>query len=190
MNIAVLYGSLRQKRQGIRVAKFVKNKFQERGHRVDFIDAKEHDLPFLDKMYKEYETGEAPNNIEHLAQIINNADAYAVVTGEYNHSLPPGLKNLLDHFQKEYLFKPAGIACYSAGMFGGVRAAVHLRAVLGELGMATISTIFPSPRVAQSYDEDGNPLDEAYHERIQKFLDELEWYGNALKEARAKGTPF
>lgn len=190
LHIAVIYGSVREVRQGIKAARFIKKKLEAKDIKVDFVDAKAYDLPLLDKMYKEYKAGEAPQNLESLAETLRQADGYVVVTGEYNHSIPPGLKNLLDHFQTEYLFKPAGIACYSAGMFGGMRAAVHVRAILGELGMATISSIFPVPKVQDAFDEEGNPRNEDYHQFIKKFLDELEWYGHALKEARGKGTPF
>jgi len=141
-------------------------------------------LPFLDKMYKEYEEGQAPEMIEKVAQIIKKADAFAVVTGEYNHGIPPVLKNMLDHYQAEYHYKPAGIVCYSAGSFGGVRAAVHLRAVLGELGMASIPSLFPVSAVQDSFDEEGNAIDKNYERRIKKFIDELEWYTEALKVKR------
>ena len=188
--IAVIYGSVRHHRQGIRAARFVTKKLEERGHEVDFIDAKDYELPLLDKMYKEFDEGDAPESIQKLADKLTAAEGFVIVTGEYNHSLPPALKNLLDHFQKEYLFKPSAIACYSGGIFGGVRAAVHSRAVLAELGTPSISSMFPVPRVQKSFDEDGNPNDEAFHGFIKKFLDEFDWYVQALKAAREQGTPF
>ncbi len=188
--LAVIYGSVRHHRQGIRAARFVINKLQERGHKVDFIDAKAQDLPLLDKMYKEFGEGEAPENLANLANILKRAEGYVIVSGEYNHSVPPALKNLLDHFQSEYLFKPSAIACYSAGIFGGVRAAVHLRAVLAELGMPSISSIFPVPNVQKAFNENGEPFEEAYHDRIKKFLNEFDWYVDALNVARQKGKPF
>lgn len=189
--IAVIYGSVRHHREGVKAARFVKNKVEERGQIVDFVDAKDYDLPLLDNMYKEFTADNpAPERVEKLAEVMRQAEGYIVVSGEYNHSLPPGLKNLLDHFQSEYLFKPSAIACYSAGIFGGVRAAVHLRAVLAELGTPTISSLFPVPWVQNAFDEEGTPHDEAYHDRIKGFLDEFEWYVGALKEARKAGKPF
>lgn len=188
--VALIYGSVRHHRQGIRGARFVRNKLVEQGHEVDFIDAKAEELPLLDNMYKEFEAGNVPENIENIANQLRNAEGYVVVTGEYNHSLPPGLKNLLDHFQAEYLFKPSAIACYSGGIFGGVRAAVHLRAVLAELGTPTISSMFPMPKVQDNFKEDGTPNDEAFHDFIKQFLNEFDWYVEALKAARQKGTPF
>ncbi len=188
----LLYGSVRHHRQGIKGARFLETQLKERGHDVTLIDPMEsqYQLPFLDKMYKEFQQGEAPENMERIAEHLRNSDGFVVVTAEYNHSLPPALKNLLDHFQEEYLFKPSAIACYSAGSFGGVRAAVHLRAVLGELGTPSISSMFPMPQVGKAFLEDGTPQEEAYYRRADRFLKELEWYEEALKQQREKGTPF
>ncbi|MGH8625674.1 MAG: NADPH-dependent FMN reductase, partial [Gammaproteobacteria bacterium] len=73
-----------------------------------------------------------------------------------------------------------------AGAFGGVRAAIALRAMLGELGMSSIPSIFPIPKVQDAFREDGSPIYEGYDRRIMTFLDELEWYARALKAARER----
>ena len=190
MKFVVIYGSVRTKRLGIRVARFLRRKLEDRGHDVTLVDPREHPLPLLDRMYKEYPAGEAPADLERLAALFRDADGFVVVTGEYNHSMPPALSNLLFHFLSEYFWRPAAIACYSAGPFGGVRAAVHVRAVLGELGTVTIPSIFPVSRVGTSFDDDGTPVDDAYDRRIGRFLDEFEWYAEALASRRAAGVPY
>jgi len=144
----------------------------------------------LDKMYNEYSEGEAPDNMEKLGGFLNESDGFLLVTGEYNHSIPPALKNLLDHFQSEYLFKPSAIASYSAGMFGGMRAAVHVRVILGELGMPSISSIQPFPGIGDLFDENMNPQNEHIDPSTSRFLDEFIWYAEALKSKRETGTPF
>jgi len=186
LNIAVIYGSARSNRQGIKAAKFIVNKLKERDYEVTLVDSQEFKLPFLDKMYKEYKDEKAPELLEKLAQIIKKADGYMVVSAEYNHSVPAALKNLIDYFMEEYFYKPSGIVTYSAGPFGGVRVAVHLRAILGEVGTVSIPSMFPISKVQDSFDEEGNALDEAYNKRIKKFLDEFDWYLKALKAAREK----
>ena len=80
-----------------------------------------------------------------LAGRIKAADAFIIVSGEYNHSIPPALSNLLDHFLEEYFWRPSAIVCYSGGSFGGVRAAVQLRAMLCELGTPSIPSLFRFP---------------------------------------------
>jgi NAD(P)H-dependent FMN reductase len=184
LRLVVLYGSVRSARQGIRAARFVVNECRARGHEVTLVDPLEYRLPLLDKMYKEYPRGEAPEMLRRIADLIIPADGIVVVSGEYNHSIPPALSNLLDHFLEEWFWKPSAIVCYSAGSFGGVRAAMQLRMMLGELGMSSIPSIFPVPTVQDAFDEDGTPRDPRTHERIQKFLDELEWYACALRDAR------
>ncbi len=184
LNTAVIYGSVRRDRQGIKVARFVCNKLKDRGHLVTLVDPLEYQLPFLDLMHKEYESGKAPEAIEKVSQILEKADGYIIVSAEYNHSISASLKNLLDHFQSEYHYKPSGIVTYSAGPFGGVRALVNLRGILAELGTPSIPSAFPVSQIYKAFDDDGKPLDSAYDERIVKFLDEFEWYANALKRAR------
>ncbi len=190
MNIAVIYGSNRSDRQGIKAAYFILNQLKNRNFNAKLIDAKGYELPFLDKMYKEYPKGKAPQSMESIHQELEQADGFVIVSGEYNHSIPAILKNLLDHFQQEYYFKPSAIVSYSAGTFGGMRVAIHLRAVLAELGMSSIPTVFPVSAVQNSFDEQGVALDEFYNKRVVRFIDEFEWYLSAYKVQREKGVPY
>lgn len=193
LNILVIYGSVRQGRQGIKAAKFILKKLKERNHKVEFIDPSEYKLPLLKKTYKEYKKGEAPKILKKLARKIKSADAYMIVTAEYNHSPPPALMNLLDHFLEEYFFKPSAILSYSGGPWGGVRSASHLRDSLAEMGMSTIPTSMPIPMVQDTFDKNGNPKPEEksdWERRSKKFLEEFEWYATALKNQRKKGVPY
>jgi NAD(P)H-dependent FMN reductase len=101
--ILVFYGSYRSDRMGIRLAEFVVERLQRRGEAVELIDAKAVNLPMLDRMYKEYPQGEAPEELQRLAGKIRDADGFVFVTGEYNWGVQPGLKNLTDHFLEEWL---------------------------------------------------------------------------------------
>lgn len=184
LKIVVFYGSVRGERQGIKAARFIVNTCQQRQHNVALIDPLEYQLPLLDKMYKEYEPDKAPEVLQRMAQVIIPADAYIVVSGEYNHTIPPALANLMDHFLEEYFWKPSSIVCYSAGAFGGVRASIALRSMLAEMGMSSIPSIFPIPQVQNAFDQNGVPHDAKYHDRVKRFLDELEWYAYALQHAR------
>jgi len=188
--VSLIYGSVRTERQGIRLVRYLSNKMQGKNWKVHVIDPIEYKLPLLDKMYKEYTPGTAPEALEKLAEMLRSSDGFLAVTGEYNHTLPPALINLLDHFQSEYLFKPSAIASYSAGQFAGVRASVHARVVLGELGCPAISSILPVPKVGETFDADGNLQADYLDKRTNRFLDEFAWYIRAMKTERAKRTPF
>jgi NAD(P)H-dependent FMN reductase len=190
LKTVVFVGSVRSDRQGIKAVRYVEKSLAAREHDLTVVDPVEVQLPLLDRMYKEYEKGKAPAVLERLALLYRAADAFIVVSGEYNHSIPPALSNLLDHFLEEYFFRPSAIVCYSAGAFGGVRAAMQLRALLSELGMPSISSLFPIPKIQDALDSSGVSLDKALDRRFNRFATELEWYAEALREARRKGVPY
>jgi NAD(P)H-dependent FMN reductase len=190
LNLPVILGSVRRDRIGLRVARFAAAALQGRGHQVTLVDPVEYPLPLLDRMYKEYPKGQAPDVLERLAEVVRRADAYVIVSAEYNHSIPPALANLLDHFLEEYFFKPSAVVCYSAGAFGGVRAAMQLRAMLAEMGMSSIPSILPFPKAHELLDEEGRPTGDRPGTAAARFFGELEWYAEALRAARLRGTPY
>lgn len=194
MLIAVLQGSVRTERMGDRVAKWVIAQLEARGHQAVLVDAAALKLPLLDHMWKEIKLQPAANQALHaklapLADLFQRVDGFAICSAEYNHSAPPALTNLIDYFMEEYFYRPSAIICYSATPFGGVRAAMQLRALLPEVGMPSIPTIQPIPNVAESLSADGHPLTQALAEKSTKFFDEFDWYMQALHDARAKHDP-
>lgn len=188
-NFVIVYGSVRTGRQGIKAVRFFKNILESRGHKVNIVDPLEHQLPLLDKMYKELKD-DAPQVMKELSELFRSADAIIVVSAEYNHSIPPALSNILDHFLEEYFWKPSAILTYSVGGFGGVRAAMQLRALLPEIGLPTIPSMFPISKIHESLSDDGKDLTGEYEKRVQRFVEELEWYTSALKNQREKGVPY
>lgn len=190
LSVAVLLGSVRRNRQGLRVARMVMAALRAAGHNPTLVDPQELNLPLLDRMYKEYPPGEAPAPLERLATLYREADGFVIVSAEYNNSIPPALSNLLDHFLEEYFWRPSAIVCYSAGAFGGVRAAMQLRAMLAEMGMPSIPSLLPIPRVGSALDEDGTIKADAVSHGLGKFMAEFTWYALALRRQRAGGTPY
>jgi NAD(P)H-dependent FMN reductase len=190
LTIPVILGSVRADRNGLRAARFLVAQIEARGHTAPLVDPVELDLPLLDRMYKEYPKGEAPETLERLAAFYRNADAFIVVSAEYNHSIPPALSNTLDHFLEEYYWRPSAICCYSAGQYGGVRAAMQLRAMMAELGAPSIPSLLPIPRVHKALTETGESAEEWLPMAAHKFVEELTWYAEALRAKRATGTPY
>ncbi len=186
--IAVFVGSVRRDRIGVRVARWIERKLKARNHRVFFIDPMELDLPLLDRMYKEMDN--PSEKLRDLGNKIKDAEGYVPVTPEYNRNTSSALKNTLDYFLEEYYFKPSAIVSYSPGMFGGINAAQQLRLIFAELGAPSIPSSLPIPRVHKVIDENGILIDESYDKRVNKFLDEFEWYIKALANQRAQGTPY
>ncbi len=190
--ILVLYGSYRADRVGLRLANYLVAGFGARGDDAELIDAKAVGLPMLDRMYKEYAKGAAPPAMEALAGKIRAADAFVIVTGEYNWGMQPGLKNLTDHFLEEWFWRPVAIASYSAGRLAGARAATAWHGTLSEMGMIVISSTLAVGTISQALDAQAQPLGEAgaaLARGFPRFADDLAWWTEAAKMQRARKPP-
>ena len=192
MNILIFYGSYRADRAGIRLARFLTERFAGEGHDAQLVDAQEVGLPMLDRMYKEYPKGEAPPAMEALAARIRAADAFVFVTGEYNWGPQPGLKNLTDHFLEEWFWRPAAIASYSAGRLAGARANSIWHAILPEMGMPVIPSTLTVGSVAATLDAEGRPVGDAgasLERAFGRFACDLAWWAQAARVQRERGAP-
>jgi NAD(P)H-dependent FMN reductase len=190
--ILVLYGSYRSDRLGIRLANYTNSRLSARGWAAELIDAKAVGLPMLDRMYKEYPAGTAPQALEALAGKIRAADAFVFITGEYNWGVQPGLKNLTDHFLEEWFWRPAAIASYSAGRIAGARSNMAWHQILSEMGMVVISSTLMVGPIAEALDERGTPQGEAgrvLDRAFERFADDLSWWTEAAKTQRSKAAP-
>ncbi|WP_322964539.1 NADPH-dependent FMN reductase [Sphingomonas fuzhouensis] len=190
--ILVFYGSYRSDRQGIRLADYLVRAFRARGADAELIDAKAIGLPMLDRMYKEYPKGEAPDVLEQLAARIRAADAFVFVSGEYNWGPQPGLKNLTDHFLEEWFWRPAAIVSYSAGRLAGAHASVGWHGTLSEMGMVVISSTLTVGGIGQALDAAGQPTGDggaALTRAFPRFADDLAWWTEAAREQRARAAP-
>ncbi|TBR22135.1 MAG: NADPH-dependent oxidoreductase [Candidatus Nitrosotenuis sp.] len=186
--IALFVGSVRQDRNGIKVARWMQKKLEARNHEVFFIDPMELDLPLLDRMYKEMPS--PPSKIKNLQNMVKDSDGYMPITPEYNHSTSSALKNTLDYFLEEYFFKPSAIVSYSVGRFGGINACQHLRQIFAELGSPSIPSSLAVPFVQNVFDKEGNLTDMQHEKQAKRFLDEFDWYLEAFTNQRKKGTPY
>ena len=190
--ILVFYGSYRSDRMGIRLAQFVVQRLRRRRDDVELMDAKAINLPMLDRMYKEYPKGEAPEALERLAGKIREADGFVFIAGEYNWGVQHGLKNLTDHFLEEWFWRPAAIASYSAGRLSGVRAATAWQGTLSEMGMVVVSSTIAVGPIGQTLSAKGEPVGEAgqaLERAFPRFADDLMWWVQAAKAQRQRTPP-
>lgn len=188
----VIYGSYRADRMGIRLADYIVAGLNARGDTAELIDAKAVGLPMLDRMYKEYPKGTAPDAMERLAAKIRAADGFMFVTGEYNWGMQPGLKNLTDHFLEEWFWRPAAIASYSAGRLSGARSNSMWHPTLSEMGMVVISSTLTVGPIAQTLDAAAQPTGDAgksLDRAFARFADDLAWWADAAKAQRARRDP-
>ena len=190
--ILVIYGSYRSDRSGIRLADFIVRGLRQRGSEPELIDAKAVGLPMLDRMYKEYPAGTAPQAMASLAAKIKAADAFVFVAGEYNWGIQPGLKNLTDHFLEEWFWRPAGVVSYSAGRLSGVRSATAWHGTLSEMGMVVISSTLAVGSITHALTADGQPIGEggaALQRAFPRFADDLAWWTEAARSQRERRPP-
>lgn len=123
--IAVVVGSVRPNRFGIKVAKwFMECANKAKNEEFELVDIKEYNLPLLDEPVP---SGSTQPHTKRWQAKMAEFDGYVIVTPEYNHSFPASIKNALDYTNDELFFKPVAYVGY--GSVGGIRAVEQLRLV-------------------------------------------------------------
>jgi len=194
LKIIVFLGSVRDGRNCVRLSNFIKKQLETKNHHVTIFDPLVMEFPILKKPLHFHGPNEKPPEwLVKYNSVIESADGYVVISGEYNRCIPPALTNMMDHFPpKSYRCKPCSIVCYSAGPGGGSTAGMQLRYFLGELGMVTPGFMFTNAAVHQAFSEDGtpDPSNDTALSKVSRLISELEWYTNALKTQTQKcGLP-
>lgn len=202
MNYLLFLGSVRDStppqpaRLGLRVARACAAHFAQHhaGDAIELIDPLDFDLGGVFKPQFAYARGQAPAPLDALANRIRAADGYVMVSPEYNHSLSPALAHLLNHFGSSlFSYKPSAIVTYSAGQWGGMRAAVALRTFLAELGCLPVSAMVHVPRAGSVLDEDGAYKDDQDADDWTTYLArtflQLGWWAEATRRQRDTQDP-
>ncbi|MBK6957475.1 MAG: NAD(P)H-dependent oxidoreductase [Nitrosomonas sp.] len=195
MKFLVFLGTVRDStppnppRLGLRVAKACVAQLQRDDISAELIDPLDFDFAPIFKPHFAYAQGKAPAQLQSLADKIAAADGYVMVSPEYNHSLSPALAHLLNHFGSSlFSYKPSTIVTYSAGQWGGVRAAVGMRSFLSELGCLPVSAMIHIPKAHEVLAEDGNFLEPVDAERWTNYFartfTQLTWWASAAQNQR------
>ena len=175
--ILVLAGTTRVQRKSFNAAKLI----AEIGSQIDGIK-----IELVDPCdYKFPGDGDDPEGKDpKYTELTKQADAYFIVSPEYNHSFPGSLKRMLDSELENYIHKPVALAGASSGMWGGVRAVEALVGAVREMGMAVTYTDVYFPKVQELFDEEGKLLNDYYLKAVRKAYDELIWMAKTLKYGR------
>ena len=120
-----------------------------------------------------------------IASRLSRADAFVVVTPEYNRSFPAALKQAIDWHFDPWRAKPVGFVSYG-GAAGGLRAVEQLRLVFAELHAVTIKESVSFHGIWSAFDSNGEPIDAQSGGRAATMFDRLHWWGAALRHARAE----
>lgn len=178
IDIALIYGSAREGRFCDTVAAWAATRIERAGGlAVDVIDPAEADVARA-------VDGKDPAARAALRARIGRADAFVVVTPEYNHSFPAPLKALIDSAKQEWEAKPVAFVSYGGGS-GGLRSVEHLRHVFAELHATGIRDGVSFANAWNQFDEAGALRDpEAAEKAAATMLARLAWWSRALRRAR------
>jgi len=176
IKVALIYGSVRKGRFCDKVAGWAAEEIakDDRFH-VEVVD------PVVDLPQAEAEPAVFSRS---LWQRIAEADAFVVVTPEYNHGYPAALKSLIDSVGAEWQAKPVAFVSYG-GISGGLRAVEQLRLVFAELHTVTIRDGVSFPGAWELFNHAGVLLEPDRPRRsMAAMLTRLHWWAVALRNAR------
>ncbi|EWH00170.1 NADPH-dependent FMN reductase [Halomonas sp. BC04] len=168
IKVAVIYGSVREGRFCDTVGQWVVDQIQPR------------------KAFATVVIDPVAEPVSAFGKRLDEADAFVVVTPEYNHSYPAALKALIDGYKAQWQAKPVAFVSYG-GASGGLRAVEHLRHVFAELHAVGIRDGVMFPNSWEQFDEHGQPLQAQRFERgMQTMLARLAWWAETLRQGRAE----
>lgn len=187
LRVAVVIGSVREGRQGPAVTDWFlcSAAAHHSGLAFDVIDLADVPLPLAMPDWGGSPDPVAAAALAEVSPRLAAADAFVLVTPEFNHSFPAALKNLIDWHRPEWQAKPVGFVSYG-GVGGGLRAVEQLRQIFAELHAVTVRDSVSLHGPWSGLGQDGVPRDAAVTESATKnMVGQLDWWGRALRTARA-----
>lgn len=178
MKIEIISSSPRDNSVTNRVAIFLEKYFSKNSnHPINIIDVRDWKLGLLQNVWTSVES--TPDAYKPLAKRIFEADAFIIVTPEYNGNYSPALQNLMNHFPKQAR-KVFGLVTASPGAMGGMRASQQLLLMVPALFGIVSPQMLITPMVDKKFDEDGNLIDENFKKSIDLFANEFLWLAESL----------
>lgn len=173
MKIEIISGSPREASITVRIAKHLLEVLKEKeGVEVDLIDVRDFNLPFVQTVWTTQD--KVPAEFKELGERIFVANAFILVSPEYNGGYSPALKNLLDHFPKQ-AHKTFGIVTGTDGALGAMRSAQQLIQMVAAFFGILSPYLLLTPHADKKFDEKGKLLDEGFQKSIDTFVKEFLW---------------
>lgn len=179
MNVTIISGSPRTPNFSHRIAVYLKTTLEKLypQHHYTILEVRECPLPYVQNVWQNKEA--VPAEYKALGDLIFGADAFILVSPEYNGGYSPAMKNTLDHFPK-FTHKTFGIVTYSPGMLGGIRAAQQMQnMVCGFFGIP-VPQMLTIPAIEKKVNEEGGATDEMFVKVVADFLKEFIWLSEAV----------
>lgn len=178
MKIVIISGSPRTQSLTRRVAMHIQQQIQKLSeHQIDLVDMKDLEVPAVQTVWNSLE--KVPAAFKPMASLVFQADAYILVTPEYNGSYSPALKNFIDHFPKRH-HKAFGIVTASPGAMGGMRASQQLLQLVPALFGVASPYMLIVPAVDKKFGAEGELLDESFHGNVHNFISEFLWLAERM----------
>ena len=175
--ILAFAGSTRKESFNKKLASLASSLARKHDTEVTLIDLAEYPMPLYDG---DLEASEGvPAKAEELYELFKSHDALLISSPEYNSSISPLLKNTIDWISRPrkdempmaaYQGKVAGLMSASPGQLGGMRGLVHVRAILGNIGVLVVPDQVAISQAHQAFAEDGSLTDEKSQARLEKMI--------------------
>jgi NAD(P)H-dependent FMN reductase len=180
MHIEIIAGSPRKNSISIRIANYLQQYLQQHypSHTFGLIDTRDWNLFEYDAVFNNVEA--APTAIQPLVQRMLQAEAFIIVTPEYNGTYTSNIKMLFDHFPKQ-LHKVFGICTSSTGPLGGARATQSLLLFVAALFGIACPQMLIVPAMDKKFGENNELLDAAFEKNIHQFTSEYMWLVEKLQ---------
>jgi len=178
MKLMIIWGSSRQGRNGGVVVDWVaRHADADDRLQVDFVDLKELNLPFFDEPLSPFSIADQGGEYKHpegkaWAERVAAAEAFLIITPEYNHGPPGVLKNALDWVGREWTDKPVGFVSYGSTA-GGAREVEQMRSITIELGLIQVANAIHFFYYRDAFNENGEPKHSGTNDRLKAMFDEL-----------------
>lgn len=179
--ILAFAGSTRVGSYNKQLARFAADAARSAGAEVTFLDIRDLPLPLFDEDL-ESEHG-LPDNAKKLKALFRDHDAFIIAAPEYNSSITAVLKNAIDWASRSesddepalsaYRGKAAALLSASPGALGGMRGLVHLRAILGNIGVIVLPDQVAVPKAYEAFDAAGQLKEERPAKQVTALAQSL-----------------
>lgn len=153
---------------------------EEAGGEVTLVELTDYPLPLMNQDL-EREEG-LPQAAKDLKSLFLSHDALLISSPEYNSSITPLTKNVIDWVSRPepgegrlaaYQGKAASLLAASPGALGGLRGLVHLRSILGNIGVVVLPDQFALPQANHAFNDDGSLKEEKHHAKVSAIAQGL-----------------
>ena len=178
--ILAFAGSTRKESFNKKLVRLAADAARKAGGNLTLMDLKDLPLPLFDQDLEEQQG--RPDNAARLAELMASHDAFLIAAPEYNSSITAVLKNAIDWASRPVEGQPplfafrgkiAALMAASPGALGGLRGLVHVRAILGNIGVIVLPDQVAVPQAHEAFDSQGALKDAKLAAKVKSLAESL-----------------